>query len=208
MIKIYENLDINNLENEIWEVIKDFSDCQISNLGRIKSFKQDKINGKIRKLQKNIGGYFYIILYKNGNKELKLINRLVFETFKGKLKDGCDAHHINEDKEDNFIDNLESKLHSKHIGDHNKKRIVSDDTKIKISNNHADFKGENHPNFGKHPSKETREKMSKNNIRKLSNQKHMNIENDIINGILTGKEMAEKYSVSRSMISAIKTGKR
>ena len=40
--------------------------------------------------------------------------------------------------------------------------IMSEETKIKIRENHADFSGENHPRFGKHHSEESREKISLN----------------------------------------------
>ena len=36
----------------------------------------------------------------------------------------------------------------------------SEETRKKISEHHADFSGENHPMYGKHPSEETRQKMS------------------------------------------------
>ena len=39
-------------------------------------------------------------------------------------------------------------------------KIVSEETRKKISEHHADFSGENHPMYGKHPSEETRQKMS------------------------------------------------
>lgn len=38
---------------EIWKTIKGYSDYQISNCGRVKSFKYDKIHGIILKLTDN-----------------------------------------------------------------------------------------------------------------------------------------------------------
>lgn len=37
------------MEKEIWKRIKDFPDYEISNWGRVKSYKRDKINGRILK---------------------------------------------------------------------------------------------------------------------------------------------------------------
>jgi len=161
-MKIYKNLDINNLENEIWKVIEDVPDYYVSSLGRIKSFKRDKINGKILNQNKINGEYFQVKLFKNGKKENKLIHRLVYETFKGKIEEGCDAHHINEDKEDNCAENLESKPHSEHSRDHNKGKIISEEIKMKMSgvrkekfkNGELNQKGKNAPNFGKYKLKD------------------------------------------------------
>ena len=38
-MEIYKNLDLNNLDDEIWKEVKDFEDYSVSNFGRIKSFK-------------------------------------------------------------------------------------------------------------------------------------------------------------------------
>lgn len=43
-------------------------------------------------------------------------------------------------------------------------RIVSDDTKLKISKNHADFSGANNPFFGKHHTEETKKLLSDTNV--------------------------------------------
>jgi hypothetical protein len=187
VIKIFENLDINDLENEIWKDILDYEgDYQVSNIGRVKSLKFGK--ERILKQSKDNTGYFQVCLCKNGISKPKKVHRLVFETFKEKLKDGYDAHHINEDKEDNFVDNLESKPHSDHSRDHNKGKKHSYESKKKMSENHIDYKGENNPNFGKG----------------ITNQKIIEINTDIEKGELTQKEMTKKHEVSQSTIYKIK----
>lgn len=45
----------------------------------------------------------------------------------------------------------------------NKGKLVSEETRKKLSENHADISGENHPLFGKHHSEETKNKISKAN---------------------------------------------
>ncbi len=40
-MEAYKNLNLQNLENEIWKVIKEYPDYQVSNLGRVKSFKNN-----------------------------------------------------------------------------------------------------------------------------------------------------------------------
>ncbi len=205
---VYENLDINDLENEVWKVIIEFPDYSVSNLGRVKSLKFGK--ERILRQVKDSGGYFQLTLYKNGKGKPKQVHRLVYETHIGKLEDGYDAHHINENKEDNFISNLESKPHSNHLKDHNI--------------------GENHPNFGKHTSEETKKKISEkkkgkhhseetkikmsekqkgenNPNHKLTKEKVIQIKILLKEGKLTQREIAYMFGVSQKTISKIKTGK-
>lgn len=47
--------------------------------------------------------------------------------------------------------------------------VVSEETKNKIREHHADFSGANNPNFGKTPSEQTREKSRKSNQKTWSN---------------------------------------
>jgi hypothetical protein len=210
MIKIYENLDINDLDREIWKYILDYEgDYQVSNVGRVKSLKFGK--ERILKQYKDGGSYFKVGLSKNGESRQKLVHRLVYETFKEKLEDGYDAHHINEDEEDNYFENLKSEKHSKHIENHRKnkkhsektKSRMSDTRKEKFKNGELDFKDKNHPMFGKHHSLKTKNKISEKQPNKISNQKYTNIEIDIKNGILTQNEMVKKHNVCRSTICKI-----
>lgn len=106
-MEIYKNLNLQDLDEEIWKVIEDFSDYSISNIGRVKRIIPDKWNHKLKVLkQDKRNGYFYVILCKNKEKFHKYIHHLVYENFKGKL-------------EDNFVKNLEliseSEHHSFHI---------------------------------------------------------------------------------------------
>jgi hypothetical protein len=38
-VEIYKNLDVNDLDGEVWKVIEDFPDYSVSNLGRVKRFE-------------------------------------------------------------------------------------------------------------------------------------------------------------------------
>ena len=197
-MEVYKNLNLKNLENEIWKVIIDFPDYQVSNLGRIKSFKQNKINGKIRKQKKNKDGYLEIDLCKNGISKTKLVHRLVYENFKEKLEEKYDAHHINGDREYNFINNLEPVLHSEHsIG-----KIVSEETKRKISKNHADFKGRSGI---KRPGEDNQNSKLKDGevwlIKKILNSDYYK------SGKITQKFIGNMFGVVQTVISKIKLGK-
>ena len=64
---------------EIWKDIKDFDKYQVSNLGRIRSFKQKK-DGKILPLIEQ-HNYLYVSLSKHCKETRRLVHKLVAETF-------------------------------------------------------------------------------------------------------------------------------
>lgn len=93
------------------EIFKDIKGLegryQISNYGRIKSlnFKRTGTE-RILKLGKCTSGYPYFTAFINGKHRGFLIHRLVYETFIGPIPEGMQVNHINEDKTDNRLENL------------------------------------------------------------------------------------------------------
>lgn len=63
--------------------------------------------GRVLKQSKNKKGYCFLILSKNGYSETISIHRLVYKTFKGKLNKGFEINHIDGNKSNNNIKNLE-----------------------------------------------------------------------------------------------------
>ena len=104
------------LSKEVWKdvvieqdgVKYDFSKLyQVSNLGRVKSVR----NNIILKQSKTHNGYLRVSLYKNGERLNCRVQRLVAFAFidipTGTDVNKLDVNHINEDKEDNRLENLE-----------------------------------------------------------------------------------------------------
>lgn len=90
--------------NEIWKDSFYHGDLyEVSSLGRIRN----KINKKIRINHKINSGYFIVTFSKNRVPRNVLIHRLVYETFIKKIPPKMTINHIDSNKENNSVDNLE-----------------------------------------------------------------------------------------------------
>ena len=86
---------------EIWKDVLDYEGLyQASNLGRVRSLKFGKV--RILKQRKNEKGYVYVSLQTKSCR----VHRLIWKAFNGKIPDGYEVNHINEDKTDNRLCNL------------------------------------------------------------------------------------------------------
>ena len=98
-------VELTDLEGEVWRDIENYEgDYQVSNFGRIKSFKSDIV--KIRKPYLDKDGYLQIVLSKNGISKWVKIHRLVAQAFIPNLENKPDIDHIFNNKFDNFAENL------------------------------------------------------------------------------------------------------
>ena len=106
------------MKNEVWKDIRGYEKYyQISNLGRVRSLdriiKDEKnnrtfnIKGKIITPTDNGNGYLIIGLRKNGKRNNKYIHRLVAEAFLDKCDGQEYINHIDFNKKNNNISNLE-----------------------------------------------------------------------------------------------------
>ena len=102
-----------DLENEIWKQYEDTT-YYISNKGRIKNIKTNNLlKGKVTSR-----GYIEWCLStpdKMPKKKSYLAHRLVYQAFGGELKEGYVINHIDGDKTNNNINNLEQILPSENI---------------------------------------------------------------------------------------------
>lgn len=98
---------------EIWRDIKGYEGLyQVSNLGNVKSlcYNKTKNLSKLLKPRKNkVSGdaYFIVSLCKNGIHKNFYIHRLVAEAFIENVNDLPQVNHIDEDKSNNKVSNLE-----------------------------------------------------------------------------------------------------
>lgn len=92
---------------EIWKNILGYENYQVSNLGRIKSLNYNKTkHSKILKpdIRKD---YLSITLYKNGIRNRFQVHRLVAINFLPNINNFPCVNHIDGNKQNNRVDNLE-----------------------------------------------------------------------------------------------------
>lgn len=88
---------------ENWILIKDFPKYEVSNEGRVRNI----VTGQILKGHDNGHGYETVTLYKDGRAYTKKIHRLVAEAFLESSHDHLEVNHIDGNKTNNRIENLE-----------------------------------------------------------------------------------------------------
>lgn len=107
---------MNNMACERWLPIKGYEDFyHISNLGRVKSLPRKietrpgviaLFKGKILSMTGK-RNYLRVTLSKNGTQNVKTIHRLVAETFIPNINNKKCVNHIDGDKHNNNVSNLE-----------------------------------------------------------------------------------------------------
>ena len=93
----------------------------------------NKNTGKALTPQPNGKGYLFVGLVKDKKRYTKSIHRLVLETHNPIENDHLYHAHHKGLKSDNRLEKLEWELIADHISEHNKRRVVSEETRKKIS---------------------------------------------------------------------------
>lgn len=111
--------------NEVWKDIKGYEGLyQVSNLGRVKSVKR---NLTLKPCNRN--RYLIVLLSKNGIKKAINVHRLVAQAFIPNPDDKRTVNHIDGNKQNNCVDNLEWCSQSenvKHAYDNKLKVVVGE----------------------------------------------------------------------------------
>lgn len=105
LMKFYP-LTLDDLAGEEWRNVKGYEGYQISNYGRVKSFKR-YTEGKILKLSLTSCGYLQVCLCNEEKKYSSFVHRLVAEVFIPNIGAKPQVNHIDGCKLNNHVSNLE-----------------------------------------------------------------------------------------------------
>ena len=127
---------------EIWKDIEGYEGLyQVSNLGKIKSIQYlNRVNNKsyprnkILKIIINEKGYLKVDLYKLKKKKRFRIHRLIAQAFIPNPNNFPEINHINGNKQDNSINNLEWCTHSYNMKEAYKLGLVTPPKKVSQKN--------------------------------------------------------------------------
>lgn len=101
---------------EIWKTIKDCPNYEVSNLGNVKSLSRfvngkhnnlKKVNESILKLELTYQGYNRVCLYNNKKRTRFQVHQLVALAFIPNSENKLCVNHIDLDKQNNNVNNLE-----------------------------------------------------------------------------------------------------
>lgn len=98
-----------------WKTIENYPNYSVSDTGLIKR------NNKLLKLWLGSRGYLYVSLSKNGKVKKFSVHRLVANAFLPKNSNALEVNHLDENKKNNCVSNLEWTTHKKNLnyGTHN-----------------------------------------------------------------------------------------
>ena len=115
------NLSLDDISGEVWKPIKGYKGLyEVSNFGRIKSLERKSWNGykwirqpeKIRLCKPNYFGYPQFTIWKDNKQKTERVHKVVARTFIDNPSNYKVVNHIDGDKTNNRVDNLEWCTHS------------------------------------------------------------------------------------------------
>jgi len=98
------------MEEEVWKQIENCSGYEVSDLGRVRSYRYLKGTAKeprIRNQPMTNKGHFYVILKQDGARKKFFTHRLVARAFVPNPENKPEVNHIDGDKTNNKPENLE-----------------------------------------------------------------------------------------------------
>ena len=143
----------------------------------------NKKTGRMIKSSDNGTGYLQVCLRKDKKSHFRLINRLVMETYDPiENQHLYHAHHNNEIRDDNRLENLEWELIGEHLREHKKGKVFSEEHRKKLSESHK----------GQVVSEETRRKMREAHKGKMKSEETRRRMSEGRKGKCKGKVLSEE----------------
>jgi predicted DNA-binding protein len=169
------DMDSELKENEEW-VPRYEGDYSVTKNGTVISHKFG--HRKELEQNRNVNGYYCVSLYKNDKGHVESVHKLVLEAFKGKAPKDHECRHLNGDKLDNRLENLEWGTHEENVEDRHR------------NGNWTALKGEENPH-----AKLTEEEVEE--IRKRYDSEDV-----------SQPDLGDEFGVGHSVISDIVRGER
>lgn len=95
------------MKREIWKIVTGHTDYEVSYYGNVRSCKNPSNPRLLKQHPVGKGGYYKIALSTNGELTQKLVHRLVAEMFIPNPEEKPCVNHIDGNKLNNVVDNLE-----------------------------------------------------------------------------------------------------
>ena len=106
------------MQQEYWKPVVGWEDFyEVSNQGRVKSLPRKTTKGRILKPHKNVHGYWFVVLCRNGKPKSQVIHLLVAAAFIGPRPEGYDTRHGPLGKHVNTPENLSYGTRSENMRD-------------------------------------------------------------------------------------------
>jgi len=104
------------MKKEMWRSVPGYEGLyEVSSCGRIRSTRRQGAPGGIKKLTENEDGYLRVKLCRDGTEKRFMVHRLVYAAFVGSLPEGTEINHIDEDKKNNRLENIEAITHLQNV---------------------------------------------------------------------------------------------
>ena len=136
--------------DEIWKPITNFPNYEVSNLGQVRNITTNKLKA----CRVDHFGYKCTDLYNNGKSKTIKVHKLVAESFIGNRPLNCEINHIDGNKQNNKVNNLEYVTRSENILHAFRTGLIKVDEKwieksklaSKKSHELNNYSGQNNPN--------------------------------------------------------------
>ncbi len=172
--------------DEVWKPISNFDSYEVSNLGRVRSWRNTTCGPTMRKLDESVNGYRKVLFSIGGKRTHKYVHVLVLEAFVGPCPPGLEAAHRNGDRSDNRLENLRWVTHEENCAD----KIEHGTHQARANHNMA--------------------RLTEEDVRTIRQSYQYEIKNRKVRrqlGLPTCDDLALRYPVSASQIAGIVSGR-
>lgn len=117
------------MSEEIWRLVPGFPDYEVSDMGRIKSFRRKKV--RVLNPHRNNLGYSSVVLFRDGNPPKQMtVHRIVMLAFVGPCPERMEVCHSDANPRNNQLSNLRYDTHLANMREVTllgKKRVIFDE---------------------------------------------------------------------------------